>query len=350
MPLTDDLLETLIREADPASTPIGLEPTAADWARLRLMLEDATQTSPTGSTRRATIGDRVAALRRRARASLPLRIALRAAWAVPALAAVLAIGLAIGPLTAAPAYAVTPPALVAQPITQTADEVLATSIAALQAAQERTATRDSLVVRWAMRDDGKPDPVIVPEWQEWVWDADGTGHLESRTGAPYSVTKDGTIVPPAGEAPKEGSPLPGTGHHSSNLFFAEPPSDAAGLRAYIEDRVGPSGSADALAIWGVVSSIRDSWALSPAQQAAALQLVRDAGGVSVLGSVTDRLGRPGIALKIASTKRPQFTATLVLDTSTHEIIAADTIYAGGSTMKLKVAPGSVIEYKAWLSH
>lgn len=205
------------------------------------------------------------------------------------------------------------------------------------------------MVRWALRDDGKADPVIVPEWQEWVWDADGTGHLESHAGAPYSVTKDGAIVPPAGEAPKEGTVLPGTGHHSSNLFFTEPPSDAEGLRAYIADRVGLGSGADALAIWGVVSSIRDSWVLSPTQQAAALQLLRDAGGVTVLGTVTDRLGRSGIALKIASMKRPQFTATVVLDAGTREIIAADTIYQGGSKLKLDVAPGSVIDYKAWLS-
>jgi len=349
MPLTDELFETLIREADPAQTPTGIEPTAADWARLHRMLDEAAEPSRVRPSLPQLIGERIAALRRHARTSLPLRIALRSAWAAPALAAVIAIALAIGPVTAVPAYAATPPALVAQPIAQTADDVLAESIAALQEAPARPATRDALVVRWALRDDGKTDPVIVPEWQEWVWDSDGTGHLESRTGAPYSVTKDGTIVPPAGEAPKEGTSLPGTGHHSSNLFFAEPPSDASGLRTYIADRVGPTGSADALGIWGVVSSIRDSWALNPSQQAAALQLLRDAGGVSVLGTVTDRLGRSGIALKIASTKRPQFTATVVLDATSHEIIAADTIYQGGSALKLNVAPGSVIEYKAWLS-
>ena len=98
------------------------------------------------------------------------------------------------------------------------------------------------------------------------------------------------------------------------------------------------------------------WSMAPvaaagprAQEAAALQLLRDAGGVTVLGTVTDRLGRSGIALKIASMKRPQFTATVVLDAGTREIIAADTIYQGGSKLKLDVAPGSVIEYKAWLS-
>lgn len=134
MPLTDDLFETLIREADPAQTPTDIEPTAADWARLHRMLDQAAESSPARPARARRIGGRIAALRRRARASLPLRIALRSVWAAPVLAAVVAIGLAIGPITAAPAYAVTPPALVAQPITQTADDVLSSSIAALQAA------------------------------------------------------------------------------------------------------------------------------------------------------------------------------------------------------------------------
>jgi hypothetical protein len=347
MPLTDDLFETLIREADPATTPRGLEPTAADWARLRRMLDTAAP-SPARPTPPRPIRERITALRRRARASLPLRIALRAAWAVPVLAAILAIGLAIGPITAAPAYAVTPPALVAQPIAQTADEVLATSIAALQAAPTRPASRDAQVVRWALRDDGKPDPVITPVWQKWVWDTDGTGHLESTTGAPYSVTTDGKIVAPAGHAPKEGPPaeLP---RQSAAQYFVEPPAVPDALRAYIAQRIKLSAEADGMTIWGAISAIRDEWSLNPAQQAAALQLLRDAGGVSVLGTVSDRLGRPGIALKVTSAKRPQFTATVVLDATTHEIIAADTIYAGGSTMKLDVAPGSVIEYKAWLS-
>lgn len=349
MPLTDDLLETLVREANPSTTPAELAPTAEDWARLHRMLDAASASPRTTPGVVPQIRDWAPALRRRARSSRPLRIALRTAWLAPALAVVVTLVLTMGPLTAAPAYAVTPPVLVARPIAQSVDEVLTSSISALQAAPARSATRDALVVRWAFRDDGKADPVIVPEWQEWVWDTNGAGHLESRSGSPYSVTKDGAIVPPAGEAPKEGTALPGTGHHSSNLFFAEPPSDAEGLRTYIANRVGlPSGS-DALAIWGAVSAIRDSWVLTPQQQAAALELLRDAPGVSVLGAVTDRLGRDGIALQIASPTRPQFTATLVLDASTHEIVAADTIYHGGSTLKLKIPSGSVVEYKAWLS-
>jgi len=348
MPLTDDLLETLVREADPASTPPGTAPTAEDWALLRRMMDAPSSASPVRSSPEGRILGRIAAIRRAARGSRPLRIALRTAWIAPALAAVVAVALAIGPMTAAPAYAVTPPVLVAHPIPQTADEILAASIATLQTAQPRTPTRDAQVVRWALRDDGKPDPVITPVWQKWVWDADGTGHLESRAGSPYSVTSDGKIVAPAAEAPKDGSPaeLP---RQSAAQYFVEPPAEPAALRAYIAQRIDLPPDADPMTVWGAISVIRDEWALSPAQQAAALQLLRDAGGVSVLGTVTDRLGRSGIALKIASAKRPQFTATVVLDATTREIIAADTIYQGGSTLKLNVAPGSVIEYKAWLS-
>ncbi|KJL34685.1 hypothetical protein [Microbacterium azadirachtae] len=348
MPLTDELFGTLIREADPASTPLDSAPSAEDWALLRRMMDAPSTASPVRSSPERPVLDRIAAIRRTARTSRPLRIALRTAWIAPALAAIIAVGLAIGPMTAAPAYAVTPPVLVAQPIPQTADEVLNASIATLQGAQPRTPTRDAQVVGWALRDDGNPDPVITPVWQKWVWDADGTGHLESQAGAPYSVTADGKIVAPATEAPKEGSPteLP---RQSSAQYFAEPPAEPTALRAYIAHRIDLPTDADPMTVWGAISAIRDEWALSPAQQAAALQLLRDAGGVSVLGTVTDRLGRSGIALKIASTKRPQFTATVVLDAGTREIIAADTIYQGGSTMKLKIAPGSVIEYKAWLS-
>ncbi|MBS1908214.1 MAG: hypothetical protein JST33_17000 [Actinobacteria bacterium] len=348
MPLTDHLLETLIREADPAATPPDTAPTAADWALLRSMMAAPSVASPARTAPNRPIRDHLFTIRRAMKTSRPLRIAVRTAWIAPALAAVIAIGLAIGPMTAAPAYAMTPPVLVAQPIPQTADEVMATSIATLQAAQPRTPTRDAQVVGWALRDDGKPDPVITPVWQKWVWDADGTGHLESQAGSPYSVTSDGKIVAPATGAPGEGSAAE-VPRQSAARYFAEPPADPMALRAYIAQRIDLPADADPMTLWGAISAIRNEWALSPAQQAAALQLLRDAGGVTVLGTVTDRLGRPGIALKVASVKRPQFSATVVLDAGTREIIAADTIYQGGSTLKLDVAPGSVIEYKAWLS-
>lgn len=330
MPLNDEQLEVLLKGANPAATPADAEPSTADWARLQRIV-----TQPP-STRRP--------VPRR-----PARIAIRAAWALPALAAVIAVGLSIGPMIATPAFANTPPPLVAQPIALSVEEVMGQSIARLNAEPATIASHDAQVVRWVLRDDGKDDPVIVPEWQKWVWDSDGTGHLEATTGAPYSVTADGKIVAPVGKAPAAGTPVEVAPPSVPVKFRTTPPADVNGLRAYLERYAGLSEGADALAIWGAISTLRDEWTLSPAQQAAALQLLRQSGGMSVLGTVTDRLGRQGIAVKVTSTNRPQFAATVVVGAESGEIIAADITYLGGSHQPLDVAPGAVIGYKAWLS-
>ncbi|WP_417554404.1 hypothetical protein [Microbacterium sp.] len=273
---------------------------------------------------------------------------MRFAWTLPAAAAVTALAFAIAPIAATPAYAVTPPGLVAEPIAQNANQVLTASISRLRDAPARTATRDAEVVRWVLRDDGKDDPVIAPEWQHWVWNDDGTGRLESTAGAPYSVTADGRIVDPVGDAPAAGTAVESKQPYRYGYFPKAPPADAAQLSTYLQEATSLKPDADGLAVWGSLSALRDEWILSPAQQAAALELLQDARGISVLGTVTDRFGRAGIALKITSEDRPQFAATLVLAASTREIIAADIVYLGGSK-RLDLPANSVIEYSAWLS-
>lgn len=339
---TDDELDRLIRSANPSRTPESAEPEPEDWQRMRRIM---TTPAPKTAGFRAVL----ASLRPSAHASRSARIAVRTAWAMPIIAAVAAVGLSIGPLTAAPAYAITPPPLVAEPIGQTSGQVVAASIGMLRAEPDRPAARDAEVVRWALRDDGKDDPVILPEWQSWVWNSDGTGRLEATAGAPYSVTADGRIVPPAADAPAEGTPIETTQGQTPYGYFAdEPPADASALRTYLEDHVSLGSDADGLATWGAISALRDKWTLSPDQQAAAIELLAGAGDLRVLGTVTDRFGRAGIALKVPSTLRPEFAATIVLDATSREIIAADVLYLGANE-RLTVPAGSVIEYSAWLS-
>ena len=67
----------------------------------------------------------------------------------------------------------------------------------------------------------------------------------------------------------------------------------------------------------------------------------------LLGTVTDRLGRAGIAVELTSRTRPQFSVTLVLDAETRRIIAADTVYLGG-VPELDLPRGSIVEYAAWV--
>ena len=67
----------------------------------------------------------------------------------------------------------------------------------------------------------------------------------------------------------------------------------------------------------------------------------------MLGTVTDRFGRDGIALSATSADKVRFSTTIVLDRTSREIIAADTVYNGGSK-RLDLEAGSIIEYSAWL--
>ncbi|MDQ0613555.1 hypothetical protein QF046_001196 [Microbacterium sp. W4I4] len=337
---TDDDLSALMRSADPAATPPDASPTPVDVARLQRIMAPEAATAGTASA---------SWWRPSARLTRPGRVAMRFAWALPAIAAIAAVGFAIAPLTATPAYAVTPPVLAVERLPQTVDQVLASSISRLDAAANQEARRDAEVVRWALRTDGKDTPVIVPEWQHWVWNPDGTGQLKATAGASYSVTSDGRIVDPAGEAPPEGTSIETRQQAERYGFFRDrPPSDPVALHAYLAERTGLASDADGLAIWGAVSALRDEWSLSPAQQGAALELLRDAGGVSLLGTVTDRFSRAGIALRVSSVDRPQFSATVVLDTTSREIIAADIVYLGGNTL-LDLPPNSVIGYSVWLS-
>lgn len=325
MPWTDDQLAQAMRDIDPARTAPHAVPLPKEWARMRTAM--------------------VAPPRGRGFA----RPLARWGWVVPVAATAVVVALTVGPIAATPSYAATPPPLVTRSLNQTLDEVISESIGILRATPDTTATRDAEVVRWSLRDDGEEDPVIVPEWQEWVWNSDGTGYLSATAGAPYSVTEDGEIVAPVGEAPDEGDPIqaPGAARTRYGYFPDEPPSDAAALRDYLITHAHVPAGADALAWWGAISSLRDEWTLTADQQAAALDILSVTGGLRLLGTVHDRFGREGIALSVTSTSREHFGATIVLDDSTRQIIAADIIYNGGSD-RLDVEPGSIIEYSAWL--
>ncbi len=332
---SDDQIERALAAIDPATTAADESPRPEDWARMRSIMAENTRKM---AVRRPTWP--------RDTWSTP-----RLTWAIPALAALVAIPIAFGTLPATPSYAQTPPMLTVAPLGASVEDALSESTQILRSHPESTPIRNGQVVRWKLREDGRDDPVIVPEWQTWVWNEDGTGYLRATADAPYSVTNDGRIVPPVGEAPTEGTPMerPRWGAPGSDLgYFPDaPPSNPAELREYLHGHIRLPRNADALTYWGAIGTLLDEWTLSPAQQAAAIELLQDAGGVSILGTVTDRLGREGIALSIRSEARPQFGATIVLDRESRRIIASDTVYLGGIE-RLDVPDGSVIEYSAWL--
>jgi hypothetical protein len=331
----DDQIAGAMRAIDPARTSTDDSPHPRDWAQMRSIMAREASTKPR----------RHGAWRARAVSTV------RLAWAIPALAVVAAIALTIVPLTMAPAYARTPPMLAVAPLSTSTQGVLSESEQILRSQPASVPAQNGQVVRWHLREDGRDDPVILPERQEWISNGDGTGYLRATAGAPYSVTKDGRIVAPAEDSPAKGTPIQ---HHGSGLagadggYFADtPPRTPDALRDYLRSHIRLPQNADAFTYWGAISALLNEWTLAPAQQAAAIELLQDAGGVTVIGTVTDRLGRDGIALTLKSETRPQFSVTVILDAQSRHIIAADTVYLGGLN-RVDIPKDSVIEYSAWL--
>ncbi|WP_417561904.1 hypothetical protein [Microbacterium sp.] len=264
-------------------------------------------------------------------------------------AAVVAVAVVAGTVGSAPAMAETPPPMQPTSVAVTLPTLIGESVRTLEAEPEGRPARDAQTVQWQVPESQERDPVIVPKRYQWVWNGDGTGHLVATTTAAYSV-ESGKIVAPAGAAPAPGTAVPDPRWANGGGTFTQAPprSGAEALAAYLRAHVPLPTSPDALAYWGALRMLMTEWTLTPQQNAAALQLLEKTGDLSVLGTVTDRMGRAGIAVSIASTVRPQFTVTLVLDATTRRIIAADTVYVGGVN-GIDLAPGSVVEYAAWLT-
>jgi len=330
---TEEELDAAIRAADPAVTPAGAEPSAAARARLQtIMAEAAPVLSPAAPPRR-----------RRARV---------AGWSiggvVAGLAAAITIAVVVSTAVPAPAVAVTPPPLEPTPIATTLPQLMEESIRTLDAQPAGTLARNGQVVTWQMPD-GKDGGPIVPERYAWVPDGDGTGHLKVVTDPAYSVV-DGKVAAPTGDVPTPGTTVaPQRWANGRGLFPEAPPSDGPdALAAYLRAHVPLPASPDAMNYFGALSILLGEWTLTPQQHADALRLLEQTGDLRVLGRVTDRLGRDGVAFSIHSAKRSQFTVTVVLDAATRRIIAADTVYAGGVDT-IGAAPGSVVEYSAWVA-
>jgi hypothetical protein len=327
---TDERLGQGLKALDPAQSATDASPTSADWARLRTMMAaDGTPVRPTLVSR------------------------FRGLWLLPigatAIALVLVLAVGIGSLTTPPAYAGTPPPLVPTPIAESVTTLIDESMQTLLAAPQPAARREGQLVRWQNGQDATDAPVIVPERYVWAHDENGVGSLKVTAEPPYSVRADGQITSPVGPAPTAGAP---SAQRAEDTYFGafptEPPADPAGLAAALRENVSMRDDPDAIDYWGAFQALLGDWTLTPAHHAGMLQILQDSGGMELLGTATDRLGRAGIALRLTSPVRTAFSVTIILDVNTRQIIAADVIYAGGLDIVDEPA-GSVVEYSAWPS-
>jgi hypothetical protein len=334
----DDELARLMRIADPAVTPIDAPLDERTLDGLHRLVGPAT-----------------------AGRELEIASSSRPIWiAVPsALALVLVIVLALrgwnlfGTTAPKAAAAATPPLLAATPSPYTFGEIMKLATQHLRAGGTPTDEpgRHASYATWNLNVDvdftKTPSAYVSAEDVTSTWNPDLSGTLVRRVGQTIaSDTPDashGSLPPQVGTLLSSETFSPG---ERGVLNPATPPVTASEALEYLQ-RVAGEDSTDAVDLVDAVASVLNEWTLTPAQESAMLSALEGIDGFSTDGGVTDRLGRPGIALLARSETNTSFESLLVVSPMSGRILSVETIYLGGIQDLRELTVPSVVNYTAW---
>jgi hypothetical protein len=197
---------------------------------------------------------------------------------------------------------------------------------------------------WALAFDPEaatPPRFIAPEEHEIVHLPDGSVSVTVRAGMPYGA--DGELVPDA-------SPAPGTVLWSdvqaagdATPLFGPPPTEESQITEFFK-KSGTVSSGTSGEYFSAIRLLLSEKALSSEQEAALIGFLATLPDIKVDGTVTDRLGRDGVAFSTDSRSPGEYRDTLVLSASVG-ILSYEVAYIGSSRTDIQ-AP-AVIEYIAW---
>jgi len=303
----------------------------------------------------------LASHRRASGVAVSVRIALTAA-AVAALVLGL-VGLP-GGTSPAYAYAATPPMLALHPTGRSASALLHTLAgrAALAPASAGTGPYDYLQIQsWSLNSavaGHQANSTIVPELTR-LWSApDGSGRLNSVPGTAslshgaLTVNQDGPgqDLRPGSDGVARTPRLDLTTLLTAPKVLANQLLVNSGGLSYDPDTVNDPV---ALQLLRNVLTLHQQQVLSPQVNAALLQVLAAIPGIRGQGNVTDRVGRPGVAVSLDATWGRPYRYVLVFDQTSgalldHEQIAT-TIYRAGQPEPLHVHIPAVVQYMAYLT-
>jgi hypothetical protein len=253
-------------------------------------------------------------------------------------------------LTRPVASAATPPLLTSSPVDGTLEDVLERLSVAAQNNQNDTPSHQRSIVyeTWSANitvgEDKTVDIFVQPQEIERTWSDDLSGRIVTRAGAvkwgeqteaataaePGTVLDDGTFGP--GEYPA--------------LFPATPPASAGEMRTYLSSVLGLTGESTAGEWFKAIQDLRVDWPLTGAQTSALIQIIKTLPDVAVAGTVTDRLGRQGVALETETREGGNFKDILVFDSATGLLLSAEDVYLGGLE-DIDLPAMTVLSYTAW---
>ncbi|MFT4230191.1 MAG: hypothetical protein QM602_07885 [Microbacterium sp.] len=329
-----DELERRIRAARPMSGHRDLPLTS----RAKQELADLVLSRPNATLSRAR-----AASRQHDRRRMTRRL-VAASTGIAMVAAATAVVLNIL-VPSGSAQAVTPAPLVTTAIGESTTETLEGLEMVKQAddaAPQHTVRLQSWELHTEIGDEGSiVSSSVEPHWSETTFADDGSVRILLTAADPF----------PGQDA--EGLPTPGTvladetlepGEYVSTYDEAVP-TDPAEIDAYLAQYAGEESPLTAGAAIREISGLLSSIIVTTEQETAIIAYLQTLDGLTVAGTVIDRLGREGIAFSAADRRPGEYQDYLILSPDTGSIIAAETVYIGSE--RTDITSPSVIDYVAW---
>ena len=331
--MNDEELDNLMRLADPAQTTQDLR----SEAQIRQELDRIT-----------------------ARGISSRKVPARYTWpwlVVPGvIAAVLAVALFVqvwNPLGAATSAAATPPLLPLTPTSAGIGDVMDRALSQLAKSNDSEPERQALYEGWYLQtevsESGSSTSVVSPQEMELVWTPELSATLTVTAGRSYVPSDGETVAPADGLAPNPGDVIQKQEFAAGDapVLFRQPPPDSIDeMRGYLEDATGIGANANVLGYVDAIRILLSEWTPSAQQMASILGVLRPFEELEVAGEVTDRLGRPGVAIRVSSDANPHFQYLFIVSTESGRIIALESIYMGGLA-ELDLPTPCVTDYIAW---
>lgn len=257
---------------------------------------------------------------------------------------VAAISLVFGFAQAPPATAMTPALLDVTEVDMSAHDLF-TGLTELRR-QDVPAPSDTIraqtwVLNTTVNEDGDvTSSTVEPQWNQTTFQSDGTVRVQVTAADPFPG-QDTAGLPAPGTVLAEETYQPGEYERP----YPEPVPTNAGL---IGDYLAQISGNDKLSVGEAlveISGIVSNVILDTDQETAILGYLSTLDGLTVAGEVTDRLGRPGVAVTAADRENGEVEDILILSTQTGKIVAAETVYVGST--RTDIRSPSVIDYAAW---
>lgn len=183
--------------------------------------------------------------------------------------------------------------------------------------------------------------VVIPQEHTIEHRPDGSGSLHIEIGTPYGL--DGKPVLDDEVANTVWEEEFGPGEFAP--FYPQPPTKAAEFGAFLSEYGGLGDDLTTGDYLSLVTVLLVERQLSVSEESALLMFLSTLPDLNPMGTVTDRLGREGIAFSTDTRTANPIRDILVVSTEGQGILAAETIYLADD--RVEIPQGAVMEYFAW---